>query len=226
MSSILKALRKLEEEKARREDGRVDIARDILRGSRGRDLRPVGLLWFIAGVVLLGAGLAIGVLLFWPGHSEQGPSPALGMPELAPARERASNPPPTTFPPFSLAGPAPIAGQNRTRPDPDLNAPTPTAVPASRPGIPQTDPEPATGKGGAHTPAPASLEPGVDRGLTLNGIAYQDDPAARLAIINGLPVMEGTLVEGALVEKILPDRVIISREGEATELRIEGGESR
>lgn len=40
-----------------------------------------------------------------------------------------------------------------------------------------------------------------------------------MAIVNGLPVMEGTLVENALVEKIHPDRVRFIIDGKVIELR-------
>jgi len=54
----------------------------------------------------------------------------------------------------------------------------------------------------------------------LSGIIYQEDTANRMAIINDLPVMEGTLVEGFTVKAILPRKVIVSRDGEHYDLTL------
>ena len=54
--------------------------------------------------------------------------------------------------------------------------------------------------------------------LVLSGIALQDGNATGMAIINGLPVMEGTVIEGARVEAVLSDRVRLERDGEVFEL--------
>ena len=37
----------------------------------------------------------------------------------------------------------------------------------------------------------------------------------RMAIVNGLPVMEGTMVENAVVREILPDRVVFDIDGKS-----------
>lgn len=44
----------------------------------------------------------------------------------------------------------------------------------------------------------------------LSGIAFQEKQDDRMAILNGLPVMTGTMVGGARVEEILRDRVRLS----------------
>jgi hypothetical protein len=57
--------------------------------------------------------------------------------------------------------------------------------------------------------------------LHLTGIAWQADPSARMAIINGLPVMAGTMIEAAEVIEIQPDRVLLRRQGVAIDLRLQ-----
>ncbi|MEJ2700399.1 MAG: hypothetical protein P8Z70_12175 [Desulfuromonadales bacterium] len=56
MSSILKALKKLEQEKARRADGPVDIARDILRTPARGKKSPVVPAMVLSGLLILLAG--------------------------------------------------------------------------------------------------------------------------------------------------------------------------
>jgi general secretion pathway protein B len=54
--------------------------------------------------------------------------------------------------------------------------------------------------------------------LVLSGIVFQPDRQARLAVVNDLPVMEGTVIEGARVEEILADRVRFAWEGSTLEV--------
>ncbi|MBE0598507.1 MAG: hypothetical protein IH614_14675, partial [Desulfuromonadales bacterium] len=79
MSSILKALRKLEEERALRREGSIDIARDILRRPASRPRRSAWRLGWLSAlaVILLGvAGWGLSLVLapvprgiFPPPHS-------------------------------------------------------------------------------------------------------------------------------------------------------------
>jgi general secretion pathway protein B len=50
-------------------------------------------------------------------------------------------------------------------------------------------------------------------GLTVSGIAWQEKPAARRAVINGTLLEEGATVNGATVEEILPTKVRFSSGG-------------
>ncbi len=54
----------------------------------------------------------------------------------------------------------------------------------------------------------------------LTGIVHQESPESRIAIINDLPVMEGTLVEGYQVVSIDPDRVLLSKDNAEFTLRL------
>ncbi|TYP00287.1 general secretion pathway protein B [Geothermobacter ehrlichii] len=190
MSSILKALRKLEEEKVRSGENRVDIAADILRGegrSKGSGSRPA--IWttvLLAVLVLLAGGI------YYLG-AKKGPQFVVQ-------------------PPAGEAVPGQSAGK------------AVTAVP--RPPLGETPgPEPSTSSalsasgGGRQASGLAAGKPQASRPvkteadavpLTVSGIVYQDAPENRMAIINDLPVMTGSVVEGYRVEKILRDRVIFS----------------
>jgi general secretion pathway protein B len=56
--------------------------------------------------------------------------------------------------------------------------------------------------------------------LVVSGIVFQPDRQARLAVVNDLPVMEGTVIEGARVEEILADRVRFAWEGRTVEVEL------
>jgi general secretion pathway protein B len=55
-------------------------------------------------------------------------------------------------------------------------------------------------------------------GITISGIAYQDDRSMRRAVINGALVGEGAEVAGAKVVEIRENRVRFSRAGENFEI--------
>ena len=54
--------------------------------------------------------------------------------------------------------------------------------------------------------------------LTVNGIAYQDGGSDNLAVINGITVSSGAVIEGVRVEDIQKDRVRFSHGGEKFEI--------
>ncbi len=150
MSSILKALKKLESEKSQRDELSTAVASEILRSSRVQRRSSVPA---ILATVLF--ALAIGAAGYFIALDRSGEH-----------RE------PTDRSPAELAEPSP--------------------VPKDR---------------SVSSPPPASPLP------RLSGIVYQQDPGSRLAIINDLPVMVGTLVEGYDVRVIYPDRVVVSKGG-------------
>jgi len=77
---------------------------------------------------------------------------------------------------------------------------------------PEFDSKPVT----APSPAPKGV---VSRPiLTINGIAFQDGGSENLAVINGITVSSGTLIEGVMVEDIQKDRVRFSQGGEKFEI--------
>ncbi|WP_305040998.1 hypothetical protein [Geoalkalibacter sp.] len=56
--------------------------------------------------------------------------------------------------------------------------------------------------------------------LRVSEIHYQYDVKNRLAVVNDLPVMEGTIIEGVKVDRILPDRVRFALNGQYREIRL------
>lgn len=242
MSSILKALRKLEEEKADRREGAPDIARDILRPSRRR--RTVS--WrgpaAVAGVVLLVAFAGF-ALLPLTGSSSAPELPSPPVDSVAVPADSVANPRPLAREPEPIilvqAMPAEPPGIPSVPPQIVPAAVMPTApeppVATGPPAVSSTDPEtmptiPAAIPAMAAPPPPVSApeqlpeesEPAVeepDPALAVERIIFHPEADARMAVVNGLPVMQGTDIEGATVEEILPDRVRFSRDGRMFENR-------
>lgn len=52
----------------------------------------------------------------------------------------------------------------------------------------------------------------------LSGIVYQQQKDARMAILNDLPVMEGTVIAGYTLQEIFPGHVILLRQGQTFSL--------
>lgn len=212
MSSILKALRRLEEEKAERLDTPVDIARDILR--RPQKKRPIPAGWLLTFACMGVFGTAAGLVLFSGLGEEEntGIIPKAGA--SAPARVET----PTSMPvaarsvPPTVVVAEPEVVEVRMSPPPASAGAGSEASAAVAPVRISSDRKP---------PPPTSPKDGnaqaLSAGLAVSDIAFQAEREARLAIVNDLPVMEGTVIEGARVEEILADRVRFSRAGEMFE---------
>lgn len=225
MSSILKALKKLEEEKVLHEESAgINLSREILKqksGSRNKN-RWLWLLGSSAAVVIITLSAAL-LRTSIPKEAAKpaelptkSPRPALS---ALPVEKLPVNPQ-TTGSSRAVSPPAPLSSnepnlkparqgfeqpagplqQRETVPPPNTSAP------------PKTDP--------VVKAAPLRPPPGREQTLTLSGIAWNKDSADRLAIINGQPTATGASVNGVLVEEILQDRVKLSHNGKFFELLI------
>ena len=231
MSSILKALKRLEEEKAERLDTPVDIARDILRQPRRRSRTVPWLSISIAGCVVV---VAIGVLIQWYARQSftiaQSEKHAAGVsevpqPSLPPASASVIETPEPAVEnrpesgvveermvpfPVVVAG-NPVAVHNTAGTSTAVAAPDDSMVPVAR-----TDMAPKAAPVSTNVRSEA-----MGPHLVVSEIFIQPGPEARLAIVNDLPVMERTHIEGAEVVEILSDRVRFSREGSVFEVKLE-----
>lgn len=231
MSSILKALKRLEEEKAKRLDAPVDIAKDILRQPQGRRRSMPWLALAITGCGVVVA--TIGLFLWFSSHSVRLPEHAASTEEVAQS--------PRHLQPAAVPLPAETSALPQDlRPEPEVvevrMPPPPVVVEdkpvAARPGRVAKNavaaPEKSTTSDtpAKTTPAIMSAPPFVPPPaeapqLTVSGIVFQPEREARLAIVNDLPVMEGTLIEGSEVVEILVDRVRFTREGNLFEVEMD-----
>jgi hypothetical protein len=288
MSSILKALKKLEQEKARRADGPVDIARDILRAPvRRKKFSLLPVLILSAGIIVL-AGLS-GYFFHDSGDSDLASEivPARKLTAMAPAEpapaasEKTALQPTTGFvdPPVvektmetkvpAAAGQQPQGRSHAPQTSLPEKVPSALVVPpgestlqpaqvrrSGNPGesfaggrseetsrLEAAPAVPLPGEASSHGAAGAGVSPeppvvgrqghsaaamGMNRlpagehpRLVVSGIAYQGDRGSRIAVVNDLPVMEGSLVGGARVEEILSDRVKFSRDGKLFEVPLQ-----
>lgn len=194
MSSILKALRKVEDEKATLGEGSVDLAHDILKHSYGeRQSIPWALILLGGLLLIVVAGAGAG--WFLSDFSQPQTSVSTAAPQavvaLPPAKVQPELPPATTAVEQEVE-------QSAARPLKPVQAQVsvPVAV-----------------KINENTLEGEAVVPFDLPNLRIDEIVYHADPVARLAIINDLPVMVGTDIEGARVEEILSDRVRFSLRG-------------
>lgn len=204
MSFILKALKKLENEKAARKTSPVEIDSAILAPD-SRSFAPPrsGGKWIILTLALLAAA---GGALFYFTHKTT--------PPVMEARKTAPQPVPAVL--AVPAAPAPL-------PAPTVQPPVERSVQenarVATPVVQQAPPmekEPVkrpervrVQKEFAPRPEPVRQASFVAAppGLTVSGIALQDDPSESMAVINGALVKTGATVGGAQVDRIYLDRV-------------------
>jgi general secretion pathway protein B len=219
MSSILKALKKLEHDKAVRRPDSFRIDADILRGAAPRRSSSSGVI--LAAIVIFACGGA--ATYFYLQHTR----PAV--PETTAQASKIDgivHPADTAVPPIGASEPTiRLVEQPRTRSEHAIAVPEKTP-PSPRPVArqPRTDPAetaPRTAPPESKPVAPAvPLAPvatAVKPQLKVHGIAFQDG-ADSMAVINGVTVSNGYVIEGARVEEILKDRVRFSRGAEKFEI--------
>ena len=226
MSSILKALKKLEREKSRQRDDHVDLARDIFRGSERRR-GPDWITVIVTGVVVLSVVAVILLVL----RQMEG-STNVGQGEAPAVVNRPAAPSPGSAPNASVAEELIDQRRPQVRPPPAIRKPSANkgARPATAvipPGrgeaivVEEVLPPPAA----VPVPPPAVVPPRVPTfspappGLVLSAIVFQAEHEARIAVVNDLPVMEGSQVGEFRVDEIQADRVILSRNGTLYEVR-------
>lgn len=228
MSSILKALRKLEEEKAQGLEGSPDIARNILKIRPRRKSSP----WMVAGLVtvLVFASSVAGYILAAKNVRISLLSPETSrVPVERPPEKVLPSAKPSVLP--AIVPPVLPSSQSRDggmKPEPLPS--TPNKATAKADPLP---PAPAVEKVVRKTakarpsslppPTPVKRKKAADPlpSLTLTGIAFQEEGVGRLAVVNNLPVMEGSVIEGATVMEISSDRVRFDLSGRSFEVLLD-----
>lgn len=221
MSSILKALKKLEQEKAVRKPDSFKIDSEILRGSVDR--RPVTTGASLAAMALFLCGVAVTYLIM---RQDSAPAPRSQAPIIE-TRGEAS----------SASTPLPVALKTTTEPQTRLPEQKSSATeeplpvrrpvgkqqvsiqkPAETPLKPTPPPAPLSAVSTVPSTQPApSLPAPVKPDLKVLGIAYQEGTESA-AVINGVTVTKGSVIEGVQVEEIKKDRVTFSQSGETFEI--------
>lgn len=204
MSFILDALKKMEQEKAARRSGEINISAEIIRDNRQMRRKakrsvPVSAVLAAFGLLIL---LGVSGAFFWHKHDGKKQANVVAMM-------------PERMPPAALEETGP---QESEPAGPAVSPARPVASVATEP-----IPRPVKTDLKARSEEPAREESGSKgSGITVSGIAWQDAPAARRAVINGDLVEEGAQVGGATVEEILPTKVRFSSGGRRFSVSISG----
>jgi general secretion pathway protein B len=221
MSSILEALKKLEDEKAARRGGLGNIAGKVTASGRRTRQKPAWLVPAAMAAIAIAAVLGTYTIMggFSPRHgatvplttpAPTSPNPAISLPQAA-APDSAGSAASRT----ELAAPA-RRGAHSGASAAAIQTATAPAAAGKRASLlpqPQTDSEPEKA---AAPPLPSS--DGKLPALNVSGIAWQKDNASRLAVVNGASVTEGAAIAGARVDEIFPDRVRFSYRGKSYEI--------
>lgn len=242
MSSILKALKKVEEEKNARQNA-APLASDVVKPRRGR--QPVSR-WKIPAAlaaVALVAVLSTYAVMGGFSSSKQGKAVAvasMGAASSAPAPV-AEQVQPVTFPADGASAGTPAqSGSGQKTEVVALSAARQPINPPLRVAAGNGSISPATKSAPASAVKPAATTPAVALSrqpeafvrtttgsvvvrdnhaeFKVNGIAWQKESSSRLAVVNGVAVTQGATVDGAKVVEILPDRVRLSRGGRTFEV--------
>lgn len=221
MSSILKALKKLEQEKAVRKPDSFRIDSEILRGNVDR--RPVTTGASLAAIVLFLCGVAVTYLIM---RQDSASAPQSHTPTIETRGETSSA---ATLLPVPLKTATEPQARLPEKMSSTVDEPLPPSRPAGKQQPPIQKPSEAPLKP-APPPAPLpavstvpSTQPAtplpvpVKPVLKVLGIAYQEGTESA-AMINGVTVTKGSVIEGVRVEEIKKDRVTFSQSGETFEI--------
>jgi hypothetical protein len=202
MSSILRALRKIEEQKGNGSGPRPDIMQDKGHANgRGNPYLP------LLGGACLGVLLVLLIYLLVGVERPVTPSPAplAGSPALpAPAMPAPVSAAPVAVRPL-------ITEPVTTEADKAVPLSTVSAAVAAQQPAASVKIEPAT-PGAAQAALSQALPEGVE--LVVSEVYPQPDKASSMAVVNDLPVMIGTAVGSAVVEDISDSGVVFVIDGE------------
>ena len=219
MSSILKALKKLEDEKATRQPDTLKIDSDILQVVSSQRYSTTSM---VLAAMLLFAGGSIATYLYM----KQDVLPVVDDSKKTMISGNTQPSPQTSIPAKAyvkiekLADSIEIvpADRSKTVKVDSHKKQTPAVAAKSAPvGTPLPKVNQKQSEQNEAPTAKAVQPPEIAKPVPtfkVNGIAYQDGVTDSLAVINGVPVSNGSMIEGAKVEAIQKDRVRLNYKGE------------
>jgi len=224
VSSILKALKKLEDENPPK--GRSVVwpsgptpRRAIRRWDITSGWSSV-LLWGLLAVVVLISVGGIFLYLLSPSDRNAVPTASVGRPVAKPILE--SRPPETVakLPPPPV--PTPKEASPSTAPPVEKAAPMPKAVPPPAvkkvPSAPRKEKSPVRAVEAEPDRAATADFPVLTTDLKLQAISWASAPGDRLAVINGNIMREGASLEGYSIVQIDRDEVVVRKGSEQWKL--------
>src|SRR5450631_1162603 len=210
MSTILRALKKLQHDKASRKPAPTDLDLEFLRSSPPAPRRSP-----LKGALLVGLLLACGSAATYLFVTRTGSEPSARPPAPPQARQAVFRKPTSARSTVPTLANSSSAGSPRAVSAPPAQAQQKLA-PAPLAGQTPVTKQPASHA--AKTPR-ALLRTTPLPSLTVDGIALSDGEN-RKAIVNGKSVSVGSLIEGARVEDIQENRVRFSHGGKKFEVTV------
>ncbi|WP_243373082.1 general secretion pathway protein GspB [Geotalea sp. SG265] len=219
MSSILKALKKVEEEKAAQRTT-APLAGDVAGKYRSRQQKSrwkiLAALAAVAVLAVLTTYAAMGG--FSVGKQGTAPRPA-GNPAESTIKTGVSSPAVQVQPAQAVA----VSAQGLNGQAKPVQQSTPAAAKAAPSLTGSAVAVPAVAVKSGMQPflrtTTGAVSIGEDHvGFKVSGIAWQKESSSRLAVVNGIAVTQGATVDGAKVVEILPDRVRLSHGGRTFEI--------
>jgi general secretion pathway protein B len=219
MSSILEALKKLEDEKAARRGGLGNIAGKVTASGRRARQKPA---WLVpAAMAAIAIAAVLGTYTAMGGFSPRrgatvllaNPAPPAPNPAIPPLRAASPDDASSAASRTELAAPA----RRGATPGVSAAAIQASIAPAAAGNRSSPLPQPGSQLEKAAAPPPPSSD-GQLPALNVSGIAWQKDNASRLAVVNGASVTEGATIAGARVDEIFPDRVRFSYRNKSYEI--------
>lgn len=237
MSSILKALKKVEEERngIRRSD-KPAISSEMLLSSSAPTAASIPRMLVIAGLLLACGGGMVYVVVQPQGtllSNHKSTPPAKLITDLKNPMARPASPEIKTeqLPPVIDVVPA-LQKPETIRTPPQLR-PSPSATPSSRVTAEQssvrtpiklsTSPAPRAAASPVSSQSQAGAAAPVTKQipfLKVDGIAFQEGNSDNMAIVNGVAVVVGGRIEGVTVEEIRKERVRFSFQGESIDVSL------
>jgi general secretion pathway protein B len=211
MSSILKALKKLEDDRATRRPDELKINSEILRTDDSRHFSSTSMI--VTSLLLIACGSGATYMYMKRDNAQEIKPFAsdINTEQLPPAvvivpsnsKQSAKTAPPkkqqTTIPAKTI----PAVSTSKTAKPVVASKPSEKVITTVSPNV-----------------SPPSVPVKPFPVLRVDGIAFQDSTTESVAMINGVPVSNGSLIEGAKVEEIHKNRVGFSYNGEKFEIHL------
>jgi hypothetical protein len=239
MSSILKALKRLEQQKMVHKAADHDIAWIV----RGEEFRPEKKRQWPMFISLVAVALLAVLSTYWfmggfrgaprdslsrPGEDARSSSGIPPVTVLAPPQPSRPDTPPVSTHDSAAAPPVVVkrpAEKSLRRPIDTLSLKSYREGGEGQAIASPHAPQPQAALPPRPEPAPVPLAPKASHPtLKVTGIAWEKDSPVHLAIVNGTSVVEGSMVSGAKVEKILPDSVRFTFENHSFDVPLNRGD--
>lgn len=207
MSSILKALNKLEQESAALKREPLKIDAEILRGSSPAGISPLKLILAATILFTSGGGATYLYLNPEPMAAQMFRSPESPPTPVSPARHSAIPPKadPVAIEYITPEAQRTVQHYKKNQPTPQKHlSPHQTTAHVQRKELSSAGSK--SNRSNKPESAAFSVEPVRIPTLKVNGIAFQDGSDS-VAVVNNIPVAKGSLIEGVRVVEILRDRV-------------------